>query len=103
MKTYRVTISDETLAGVEKHLDYLAEQTASEEIGVRWWERALEKIFSLEKLPNRCPLAPENEFEELEIRMLLVGSCLFLYTVDEPNRVVRILKFRHGSQEARPL
>ncbi len=34
--------------------------------------------------------------------MLIVDRCLFLYTVDEELAVVRILKFRHGSQQLLP-
>ena len=49
------------------------------------------------------PAGPENEFEELTIRMLIIDRCLFLYTVDDDERVVRVLKFRHGSQLPGPL
>jgi len=96
---YRVTISDETLAGVEEFLNYITEQQGSPLSAERWWDKALKKIFSLDRMPHRCPYAPENEFEELTIRMLIVDRCLFLFTVDEEARAVRILKFRHGSQQ----
>lgn len=103
MKSYRVILSDETLAGVEKYLDYIIEQTGLPVIAARWWKKAVEQVYSLDHMPHRCPYAPENEFEELTIRALRVDRCLFLYTVDEDQGVVRVLKFRHGSQLPKPL
>jgi plasmid stabilization system protein ParE len=103
MKQYRVTISDDTLGGVEDFLNHISDEQGMPLTAVRWWDKAIEKIFSLDHMPHRCPYAPENEFEELSIRMMIVDRCLFLYTVDENPAVVRVLKFRHGSQEPRPL
>lgn len=103
MKTYRVTISDETLEGVESYLDYIVEQTGFSGLAVKWWEKAFKKILSLEKMPHRCPKAPEDAFEERTIRMMIVDRFLFLYTVNDEQGVVRVLDCRHGSQEPRTL
>lgn len=103
MNNYRVTISDETLAGVEDYLNYITEQTGYPNIAARWWEKALESIFSLEQMPHRCPKAPEDALEERTIRMMIVDQFLFLYTVNDEEGVVRILDCRHGSREPRPL
>lgn len=102
MKKYRVILSDEMLAGVENYLDYIAEQ-GSPLTAVRWWEKAVKKILSLDHMPHRCPYAPENEIEESTIRMMIVDRCLFLFTVDDDLGEVRVLRFRHGSQLPRPL
>jgi len=98
MKKYRVTISDQVLNSVRDYLSYIAEEQRAPLNAVRWWKKALEKIFSLETMPHRCPYAPENETESLPIRMLIVDRCLFLFTIDEDLSVVRVLKLRHGSQ-----
>lgn len=103
MKSYRVTISDEALKHVERYLDYMTEQTGTPGVAARWWEKAVEKIFSLDKMPHRCPRAPEDAFEQRTIRMLTVDRMLFLYTVNEEQGVVRVLDCRHGSREPRPL
>jgi len=98
MKKYKITVSDETLDNVRKFLNHIADEQGAPLIASRWWDKAMRKIFSLDRMPHRCPYAPENEFEELTIRMMIVDRCLFLYTVDEDLGVVRILNFRHGSQ-----
>lgn len=64
MKEYRVTISDETLAGTEKYLRYIADAQGAPLTAIRWWNKAVEQIFSLSHMPNRCPYAPENDFHE---------------------------------------
>jgi plasmid stabilization system protein ParE len=33
----------------------------NEQAAFRWYDRLLEVIHSLEKFPERCPLAPENK------------------------------------------
>ena len=99
MKTYRVILSDEALQGVEQYLDYIIEQTGLPNIAARWWEKAVEQIYSLDHMPHRCPLAPENETSRYELRMLIVDSCLFIYHVVEDEEKVNIVKFRHGRQQ----
>lgn len=38
------------------------------ETGVRWYNRLLEVIFSLDVFPERAPLAPESKSFDTEIR-----------------------------------
>jgi len=49
-------------------------------------------------MPRRCPLAPENEFSDYELRMLIVDHCLFIFNIDDAHRTVRVVKFRHSAQ-----
>ncbi len=37
------------------------------------WDGIVETVLSLEQMPLRCPLAPEDPYFEEEIRMLLYG------------------------------
>ncbi len=54
------------------------------------------KIQSLTTLPLRCPLAPENDFFEEELRHLIIQNYRILYTIAE--NTVYILHARHGNQ-----
>lgn len=96
---YRVVITDGALAAVEEHLDYLDQQTGSTELSQRWWRKALAAVESLERWPNRCPVAPEDAYSEDRIRAILVDRCLFLFKVSDDERVVRVFGFRHGAQQ----
>jgi plasmid stabilization system protein ParE len=99
---YRVIITSEAFAGVERFLDYIAIDQQAPLNAERWWRKALAAVESLEQFPHRGSFAPENEFRSYEIRMLIVDRCLFLYTIEETTRTVRVFGFRHGSQLPRP-
>ena len=61
----------------------------------------MRQIQSLKRFPHRCTIAPENAFGDFTIRALMVGERLFLYRVDDANRVVYVFGFRHGAQQPR--
>ncbi len=71
--------------------------------GANAWASAFNKaILALEEFPFRCPIAPENEESEIEIRHLLFktqGGEIYraLFTVEES--VVVILHIRGGKQQ----
>lgn len=98
MKRYRVIIADEALDQAAEHLRYLAVEEQQPLAAERWWNKALDCVDTLAALPHRCPLAPENEHSENELRMLIVDSCLFIYHADEAAGVVWVIKFRSGRQ-----
>lgn len=98
MKRYRVIIADEALDQAAEHLRYLAVEKQEPLTAERWWNKALECVGTLTTLPHRCPIAPENEQSQNGLRMLIVDRCLFIYHVDEEDRVVRVIKFRSGYQ-----
>ena len=67
-----------------------------------WIESLENTLRSLETMPERCPLAPENGrwFEDLELRQLLFtefpSTYRIIFTVIEGK--VRILQVRHGAR-----
>ena len=67
---------------------------------IRWYNRLLEVIFSLNIFPERAPLAPESKSFNREIREVFHGQrqhkyrILFAVTDNE----VHILHVRHGAR-----
>jgi plasmid stabilization system protein ParE len=96
---YRVIIEDEALNRATEFINYMLQREQSPVPAAKWWAKALAAIESLANMPNRFPRAPEGAHTALPLRMLRVDSCLFLYRVDEDERSVRIVGFRHGSQD----
>ncbi|HWB97567.1 MAG TPA: type II toxin-antitoxin system RelE/ParE family toxin, partial [Bryobacteraceae bacterium] len=94
---FRVDTTPEAERDILRILDWLiAEETG--QAGMRWF-RGLEKaIVSLSEMPERCPLAPENESLPFEVRHLLYGRrphrYRILFTVE--HEVVYILHIWHG-------
>jgi len=83
----------------EAHL-WLAEQAPK--AADHWFDTIYETIGSLEIFPERCPLAPESEFLNAEIREIFHGrrqhKHRILFTVIENE--VHVLHIRHGARLA---
>ena len=79
---------------------WIAEYDA--DAAIRWYNRLMEVIFSLDTFPERCPLAPESHFFNVEIREIFHGrrqhKYRILFTVSENE--VHVLHVRHGARLA---
>lgn len=102
--TYRVDISQPALSDAENAFLWIG--TESPEKAVSWFQGLLEAVFSLEKFPKRCPLAPESRAFIVEVRQLLYGMRRQRYRIlfgisidpDTGENVVLIYRIRHGAQ-----
>ncbi|WP_168205477.1 type II toxin-antitoxin system RelE/ParE family toxin [Bythopirellula goksoeyrii] len=92
-------VTSEVFAALDAHIEYIATEKQAPLNAQRWLSKAWAKLQTLKSYPHRCPPAPENEQFEYTVRMLVIDSCLFTFTVDEENRVVRVFGFRHGSRQ----
>jgi len=95
MTTYRVEPTDKALIDAGEAYFWINEQ--SEKTALRWYEGLLKAFRSLEKNPNRCPVAPESVFFDEEIRQLIYGKYRILFNVKD--ETVFILSVRHGARE----
>lgn len=79
------------------HALYIAEDSPSRALS--WLDEVTDRMRSLVELPLAHPVA-EEETERLgyEVRKLNLGSYLAIYRVDEANRSVVMVDFRHGAQ-----
>jgi plasmid stabilization system protein ParE len=61
------------------------------------WQNGLEDaIDSLERFPERCPLAPESDVLEIQVRQLLYKSHRVLFVIDA--KTVYVLHVRHAAR-----
>ncbi len=79
MKHYRVNILPSAEWDIGEAYEWLAER--DEGAAIRWYNRLLEVIRSLEVLPERCPLARESGFFNEEIRQILHGRRQYKYRI----------------------
>jgi len=100
VKHYQVIILPAAERDIGEAYEWLAGQDA--EAAIRWYNRLLEVIFSLDTFPERCPHAPESEFLNSEIREIFHGrrqhKYRILFTVGENE--VYVLHVRHGARLA---
>lgn len=94
---FRVEITPPAKRDSNAILEWLLSQQAGE-LSLRWFERLQEALASLENLPGRCKLAPENASVPFEMRQLLYGHrphvYRILFTIE--GETVYVLRIRHG-------
>jgi toxin ParE1/3/4 len=75
--------------------DVHAEQSAA---ALKWYRGLKQAVLSLEQLPDRCPVTPENP----QLRHLLYGRKPHIYRVifriQEKRKRVEVLHIRHGAR-----
>ena len=98
MKHYQVIILPSAERDIGEVYEWLAEQEA--QAAIRWYNRLLEVIFSLDTFPERCPLAPESEFFNTEIREIFHGRRQYKYRIlfTMSKNEVHVLHVRHGAR-----
>jgi plasmid stabilization system protein ParE len=95
----------ELTARAERDLNYLYERiNAAESLAARRWFNGLEKaVYTLERFPRRCPLAPEAKPAKRQLRNLLYGKkphiYRVIYEVEEEHKSVLVLTIRHGAMD----
>ena len=95
---YKVEFTDQ--AGVEANQAYEWISKESPFGAAAWFNGLVDAVETLEAFPERCPLAPESEDVQREIRQLLYGKYRVLYFVHADS--VFILHVRHGAQAYLP-
>jgi plasmid stabilization system protein ParE len=95
--TFRVDISADAEQEAESILNWLLAEHAGD-TGLRWFLYLYDAIDSLERMPSRCTLAPENEDFPFEVRQLIYGrrpnQYRILFTIE--GDTVKVLHIRHG-------
>ena len=97
-RRYGVIVTPEAESGIVAAFRYILERSP---VNAEKWLRALyKKIDSLEQMPERCPLARENEYFEDTLRHLVSKSHRIIFRIDEEKRMVQVLYVRHAKQQA---
>lgn len=88
-------------AEAELEAAYLWLNERNPQAAAAWYNGALDAVLTLETFPERCPLAPESDAFDQDIRQLLYGKRQHAYRIifDVVGHTVRILHVRHGARE----
>ena len=104
---YQIILADTAKADADQIYDWLFERAPVR--GPEWFEELMDCIYSLEFMPNRCPLAREAAREaargaiesKRQIRYLHFGKrrnvYRILYEIDESRKTVYLLHISHGA------
>ena len=91
---YRVNITPMAEQDIEDIWFYIAEE--SPENATAFILALEDQNGTLESLPERCPLIPENELLNRGYRQLIHGSYRTIFRVD--GRIVYVLRVIHGAR-----
>jgi plasmid stabilization system protein ParE len=96
---FQVDITEPALVDAEDYVRFIRDVKNEPEAAERWFRGLVQAIYSLEDLPERCPLITEREEFSYEIRHLVYFSHRIIFRVErERNRVV-IYRVYHGSRQ----
>jgi plasmid stabilization system protein ParE len=97
---YQLVIQPSAQSEMEGAYEWIAKSAPL--TAVRWYNGLLKSIKSLVDNPERCALAPEDEYFPEEIRNLLYGKRKNAYRVIFTIRgdTVHVLHFRRGARKA---
>jgi plasmid stabilization system protein ParE len=80
---------------------YARINAAKSSAAARWFNGLEESVYGLERLPHRCPIAPEAKKAKRSLRHLLYGNSPHIYRaiyeIDQANEKVYVLTIRHGA------
>lgn len=93
---YRVSFTRSARLQISAIHEYFREEAPA--FADRWLAGLYEAAGTLDELPHRCVIAPENELFTHEVRHLLYSAYRIVYMIR--GRSVYILAVRHSSQQA---
>ena len=100
-KHYKILIPNSVKIALQKQIDYIAITQQQPLIALEWLDGIIKAIQSLEEFPNRCAIAPENEYLEqdlkTEIRHLIYKKSFRVIFIVRKNEV-RILNVKHAAR-----
>ena len=71
---FLVDITEPALLDAEDYFRFIRDSKREPEAADRWFRGLVQAIYSLEDLPERCPLIPEQDEFSFEIRHLIYRS-----------------------------
>ena len=98
---FRVEITRNAEVDLERLYGWVVERAPHR--GPAWFNGLEKAILSLDRHPNRCPIAPEGLDPAHLVRVLHYGRQPHVYrvffTVDHAERAVRVVHVRHGARK----
>jgi len=99
MGNYRVRILPSAQNDLGEIVDYL--NTLSRQTAFDYYDLIVEKIGSLAKMPERCPLAKDTQLRLRGYRFLIVKNYIVFFVIHE--NTVEIRRILYAKRQYRPL
>lgn len=97
---FQIDITEPALEDAEEYVLFIRIRKKEPEAAARWFRGLVHAIYSLEELPERCPIIPEQRHFPIEIRHLQYFSHRIIYSIDAEAQRVLIYRIYHGARGA---
>ncbi len=94
---FQVDITEPALLDAEEYVGFIRDVRKEPEAAERWFRGLVRAVYSLEEMPERCPLIPEREEFAFEIRHLIYFSHRIIFRVERKQNRVLVYRVYHGS------
>jgi plasmid stabilization system protein ParE len=96
---FQVDITEPALADAEDYVRFIRDVRKEPEAAERWFRGLVQAIYTLEELPERCPVIPEHDEFSFEIRHLIYFSHRIVFRAERQTNRVVIYRVYHGSRQ----
>ena len=79
---FQVAITEPALVDAEDYVRFIRDIKKEPEAAERWFRGLVQAIYTLEELPERCPVIPEQDEFSFEIRHLIYFSHRIIFRVE---------------------
>ena len=95
---FSIEVFPEASAKIQHQAHFIAVEKSEPQSAEIWLAEVYDAIASLNFMPGRCAIAPENKFTSETIHMLPVHRHLILFGIDEEAAKVKVFSFRAGRE-----
>ncbi len=95
---YRIKVADTAWADLQEATDYIEYVLMNPEAANALTEKVLEKIASLEELPNRYQTVYDAVLKRCGIRSISIDNYLLFYIVSDADQTVHVVRFLYAKR-----
>ena len=96
MDKYRVRLYSRAYRDIDNIYKYIAKNLSEPEIALNMINSFEKAIYSLEEMPNRCPVRKTGVYADGRYRQLSVKNYLIIYRVLTDEKEVHIVTVRYA-------
>ncbi len=93
---FHVIVTPEAQAGIRESFLYIHDRSPLN--ASRWLQRLYRKIDTLERMPERCSSAREQEYLEEDLRQLVFKPHRIVFQIDKPQKTGWVLWVHHAKR-----
>lgn len=97
--SYDVQIAEQAKTDMRAIYSHIAYQLLEPAIAKKQYARIKAGILSLEEMPERYSLCPDEPWHSRGLRRLVVDNYLAFYLVDTESKTVTVIRVMYGGQD----